>query len=310
MSIQAPRADVSRARVYGGLVLGVVAVSWAAPLIRFAEAPSLAISAWRLTFAAAPLLALALVRGRPELASFSVRTWGWLLVSGLALALHFATWIASLQYTTVASSVALVTTQPVWVTLFAWLALSERVGSRGVAALVLCLSGSVLIGARDFAAGGTALWGDLLAVAGAILAAVYFVVGRRVRESMSLGTYVGVVYAVAAAALMLAHGFVDSPLTGFSSRTWWVLLGLALVPQLIGHSLLNASVRHLSAPFVAVASLGEPVLSTLWAVPLLGETPDWVQLVGGGLALVGVLVMSRDEAARQPPPPDMVPAAD
>lgn len=303
-------AEVPRARVYGGLVLGVVAVSWAAPLIRFAEAPSLAISAWRLTFASVPLLALALLRGRSELTSLSARTWGWLVLSGLALALHFATWIASLQYTTVASSVALVTTQPVWVTLFAWLALRERVGARGVAALVLCLSGSVLIGARDFAAGGTALWGDLLAVAGAVMAGVYFVVGRRVRESMSLGTYVGVVYSVAAVALMLAHGFVDSPLTGFTPRTWMVLVGLALVPQLIGHSLLNASVRHLSAPFVAVASLGEPVLSTLWAVPLLGEKPDWVQLVGGGLALVGVLVMSRDEAARQPPPPDMVPAAD
>jgi len=290
--------------------LGVVAVSWAAPLIRFAQAPSLAISAWRLVFAAVPLLALAVLRGRAELSSLSLRTWGWLGGAGLALALHFATWIASLQYTTVASSVALVTTQPVWVTLLAWLALSERVGRRGVAALGLCLAGSVLIGARDFAAGGAALWGDVLAVAGALLAAVYFVVGRRVREALSLGTYVGVVYAVAAVALLAAHGVVDSPLTGFPPLTWGVLLALALVPQLIGHSLLNASVRHLSAPFVAVASLGEPVLSTLWAVPLLGERPDWVQLTGGGLALLGVVLMSREESARASPPPDLVPAAD
>ncbi|MCP3141310.1 DMT family transporter [Pyxidicoccus xibeiensis] len=306
--VPAPRP--TKARVYGGLVLGVVAVSWAAPLIRFAEAPSLAISAWRLTFAATPLLLLALLRGRAELASLSARIWGWLVLSGLALALHFATWIASLQYTTVASSVALVTTQPVWVALFAWVALSERVGPRGLAAIGLCLAGSVLIGARDFAAGGQALWGDVLAVMGAILAAVYFVIGRRVRDAMSLGTYVGVVYSVAAVALMVAHLFVDSPLTGFTPRTWAVLVGLAVVPQLIGHSLLNASVRHLSAPFVAVTTLGEPVLSTLWAVPLLGETPDWVQLVGGGMALVGVLFMAREEALRQPPPPDMVPAAD
>ncbi|MCP3097716.1 DMT family transporter [Myxococcus sp. K15C18031901] len=303
-------ASQSRARVYGGLVVGVVAVSWAAPLIRFAEAPSLAISAWRLVFAAVPLLALALWRGREELSALSARTWGWLVLSGVALALHFATWIASLQYTTVASSVALVTTQPVWVTLFAWLALSERVGRRGVVALLLCLAGSVLIGARDFAAGGTALWGDVLAVVGAILAAVYFVVGRRVREALSLGSYVGVVYAVAAVALVAAHGAVDAPLTGFPPRTWGVLVALALVPQLIGHSLLNASVRHLSAPFVAVAALGEPVLSTVWAAALLAETPDWVQLTGGALALVGVVLMSREESARQPPPPDLVPAAD
>jgi len=303
-------AAPSRARVYGGLVLGVVAVSWAAPLIRFAEAPSLAISAWRLTFAATPLLVLALLRGRAELAALTPRTWGWLVLSGVALALHFATWIASLKYTTVASSVALVTTQPVWVALFAWGVLSERVGPRGLAAIALCLAGSVLIGARDFAAGGQALWGDMLAVLGAILAAAYFVIGRRVREALSLGGYVGVVYSVAAVALLVAHLFVDSPLTGFTPRTWAVLAGLAVVPQLIGHSLLNASVRHLSAPFVAVSVLGEPVLSTLWAIPLLGETPDGVQLLGGGLALVGVVLMAREEALRQPPPPDLVPAAD
>lgn len=300
----------SRARVYGGLALGVVAVSWAAPLIRFAEAPSLAISAWRLTFASVPLLLLALLRGRGELSALTPRTWGWLVLSGLALALHFATWIASLRYTTVASSVALVTTTPVWVTLFAWVSLSERVGPRGLGAIGLCLAGSVLIGARDFALGGSALWGDMLAVLGAILAAAYFVIGRRVREALSLGTYVGVVYSVAAVALLVTHAFVDSPLTGFSPRTWWVLAGLAVVPQLIGHSMLNASVRHLSAPFVSVAALGEPVLATLWAVPLLGETPDGVQLLGGFMALVGVMLMAREEALRQPPPPDMVPAAD
>jgi drug/metabolite transporter (DMT)-like permease len=131
-----------------------------------------------------------------------------------------------------------------------------------------------------------------------------------VREALSLGGYVGVVYSVAAVSLLVAHLFVDSPLTGFTPRTWAVLAGLAVVPQLIGHSLLNASVRHLSAPFVAVSVLGEPVLSTLWAIPLLGETPDGVQLLGGGLALVGVVLMAREEALRQPPPPDLVPAAD
>lgn len=303
-------ATPSRARVYAGLIVGVVAVSWAAPLIRFADAPSLAISAWRLTFAATPLLLLALVRERSVLAALTPRTWGWLVLSGVALALHFATWIASLKYTTVASSVALVTTQPVWVALFAWAVLSERVGPRGLGAIALCLAGSVLIGARDFAAGGQALWGDVLAVLGAILAAVYFVIGRRVREALTLGSYVGVVYSVAALSLLAAHLFVDSPLTGFTPRTWAVLAGLAVVPQLIGHSLLNASVRHLSAPFVAVSTLGEPVLSTLWAIPLLGERPDWVQLTGGGMALVGVVLMAREEALRQPPPPDLVPAAD
>lgn len=291
----------SKPRLYAGLFVGVVAVSWAAIFIRLAEAPALGISAWRLVFAAAPVAAFALWRRRGELARLDRRGWIWLGVSGVALALHFATWIASLRLTSVASSVSLVTTQPVWVAILAWLFLRERVGPLGALGIGLSVAGGALVAGADFAVKVEALIGDALAIAGAIFAAIYFVVGRRARATLSLATYVGVVYAVAAVALVVSVLAARQPLTGYSGTTWLMLALLALVPQLLGHSLLNWSLRYLSAPFVSLAILAEPVISTLLAIPLLGEWPGRLQVAGAALTLAGVAVAAREEAERTPP---------
>lgn len=285
-------------RLYGGMTVGVVAVSWAAIFIRLAEAPALSISAYRLLFAAAPVLAFALVRGRAELSRLSRRDRTLLAGSGVSLGLHFATWIASLELTSVASSVMLVTTQPVWVALLAWTVVRERIGPKMAAGIGLSLLGSGLVAGADLALSAEALWGDVLAIAGAIFAAIYFVLGRKVRATLSLGTYVGVVYAIAAVSLLPMAAFAGAPLSGFSERTWLMLVLLAVVPQLIGHSLLNWSLRYVSAPFVSVAILAEPVISSALAVPLLGEKPGWLQLAGGAVTLLGVYVAAREEAER------------
>jgi drug/metabolite transporter (DMT)-like permease len=285
-------------RVYGGLATGVLAVSWAAIFIRLAQAPALSIATWRLIFASLPALTFALVTKRAELARLTGRAWLLLAGSGVALGLHFATWIASLERTSVASSVALVTTQPVWVAVLAWVALGERIGPRIAGGIAVSLLGSVLIAGSDFGVSSEALIGDALATAGAIFAAAYFVLGRRVRATLSLGAYVGVVYAVAALALLGISLASGAPLSGFPLRTWTLLAMLALVPQLIGHSLLNWSLRYLSAPFVSMAILAEPVFSAALAVPLLDERPGWVQLLGGGFVLLGVYVAGREEARR------------
>lgn len=285
-------------RLYGGLLAGVVAVSWAAIFIRLTDAPALSIAAYRLLLAALPVAAFALLRRRDELLRLTRREQFLLAVSGLTLALHFATWIASLSRTTVASSVALVTTQPVWVALLALVVLRERVSAQAALAMAVATAGGVTIAGADIAVSGEALLGDALAVAGAICAAVYFVVGRRVRPTLSLAGYVGVVYAVAATALMAGAAAAGQPLGGFSARTWTLLVLLALVPQLVGHSLLNWSLRYLSAPFVSVAVLGEPVISTALAVPLLGEYPGLLRIVGGAITLGGVYLAVREESAQ------------
>lgn len=280
----------ARLRLGLGLSTGVLAVSWAAILVRLAEAPALSVAAWRLLTASAPALAWALWRHRAEWRALPARE-RWLAAgAGLALAAHFASWIWSLQLTSVAASVALVTTQPVWVALLSAAFLGERVSRRTALGILLSLAGGLLVAGADLGHSGRALLGDALAVAGAVFAAVYFVVGRRVRASLSLGGYVGAVYPVAALALLGAAAAAGAPLAGFTSRTWAALVLLGLVPQLLGHSLLNWSLRWLPAPLVAVAILAEPVVSTLLAIPLLGELPGPGVVAGGLVTLAGVWV--------------------
>jgi drug/metabolite transporter (DMT)-like permease len=284
-------------RLHAGLAGGVLAVSFAAILVRLAAAPPLAIATWRLAVAAAVTGAFALVYRRRELAALEARARLLLAGAGLALAVHFATWIASLRLTSVASSVALVTTQPVWVALLVRIALGERVPPRAAAGIALAVVGGAAMAGGDLSVGRDAILGDLLALAGAVMAAVYFVLGRRVRARLSLGAYVGVVYPVAALALVVLALLTGAPLHGYDGRTWTALLLLALVPQLIGHSLLNWSLRWLSAPFVAVAILAEPVVSTLVAIPVLREWPSALQVAGGVVLLGGVALAASAEPA-------------
>ena len=289
----------SSRRVRASLALGVLSVSWAAILVRLADAPALAIAAWRLVLAGAAALAFALLRRRAELRALDGRAYSLLAGAGLALALHFATWISSLRLTSVASSVALVTTQPVWVALLSRALLRERIAPRVAGGIALAVLGGIAMAGGDVATGPRALAGDALALAGAIAAALYFVAGRRVRARLSAGAYVGVVYPVAALGLLALAIGAGTQLTGFGARTWTALALLALVPQLLGHSLLNWSLRWLSGTFVAVTIVAEPVMSIVLAIPVLGERPSSTQVVGGLLLLAGVaLAASGDPAAR------------
>lgn len=300
-----PGYPSASARVYAGVLLGVTCVSFAAIFIRAAGAPALSTAAWRLAFAAIPVAAFALFRRRTELLALPRGHWGLLLLSGVALAFHFGTWIASLGFTSVASSVALVTTQPVWVAILSRLFLREPLSRRLVAGIALALVGAALIGGADLDVSGGALWGDALALAGAVFAAIYFVIGRRARASLSLMGYVGVVYPAAAVALLFGAALAGQPLTGFSPRTWVFLGLLALVPQLCGHSLLNWALRFLPAPRVSLAILMEPVVSTLLAIPLLGERPGPSQVAGAAVTLGGIYLASttaRATRTRAPAP--------
>lgn len=288
-------------RLYLVLAVGVVAVGWAAIFIRLADAPALSIAAWRLVLGAAPLAATAAMRRREEIARLQRRSWGLLVGSGVALALHFATWIASLDRTTVASSVALVTTQPLWVALIAAVALGERMTRLGLIGMLVALAGTVAIAGVDIDVSGRALVGDLLAVAGAIFAAIYFVLGRGVRRTLSLSAYVGVVYSVAAVALVPAALLAGQPLTGFDPETWLAIAAMALVSQIVGHSALNWALAYMSAAGVSIAILGEPLISTVLAVPILGEWPGVPRVAGGLVTLAGVALALRGEARTAEP---------
>ena len=284
-------------RPYVGAGFGVLTCSTAATLIRLAHAGahSLTIAAWRLTIASLILTPIVLVTRRAELRGLTRREWGSALVSGVLLAIHFATWTSSLAYTSVAASVVLVTTYPLFVGLASHLLLHERLSRGMVGAIVIATTGSVLIGVGDLGEGTHRLWGDVLALMGAISGAGYFLIGRRLRARLSLLAYVYPVYGTAAVvlvAIMLVSGIPPVPQ---GPQTWLWLLLMALGPQLLGHSSLNWALRYLSATYVTIATLGDPIGSALLAWWLLGEQPSLWAVAGGALTLAGIAIASYSE---------------
>jgi drug/metabolite transporter (DMT)-like permease len=285
------------------LAVGVVVVSTASILIRYAQSegvPSLAIAAVRLGIAALVLTPLVAGRAAQELSGMSRRDLALALLSGMFLAVHFWSWIASLAYTSVASSTALVTTNPLWVGLASVLLLGERLRSWTVAGIVLTLAGSTLIFASDSVAlsGGphtAPLLGNALALVGAVAASGYLLVGRALRGRIGLLAYIWLAYGSAAILLLLGTQAAAQPLLGYSGIAYVALLALALGPQLLGHTAFNWALRRVSATFVAVSILGEPVGSAFLAWLLLGERFAPLQLAGFTLLLIGIFLAARGE---------------
>lgn len=270
------------------LVIGIVAVSFAAIFIRDARAPALSIAFYRNAMAAAVLLPLAALRRREELRRLSRGRLALAVVAGALLALHFGLWIPSVKLTTIAASVVLVTSSPIFVAAGARAFFGERVTRVAMAGILLGLAGAAVISGGDVRVSSSAVGGDLLALGGAVAVAGYFLAGRRLRPDVSLLAYVGVVYAACALLLLPVCLLSGSRLTGYDGRTWAMLVLLAVVPQGIGHTVFNYLLRDVSATVVAVAVMGEPIGSTLLALAFFGEVPPWTAVLGGLLILVGI----------------------
>jgi drug/metabolite transporter (DMT)-like permease len=271
------------------LIVAVLATTYAGPVVRFATAPALAVSFWRLALVLPATLFLAR-REPPAERGADRRDVALMALSGLFLAAHFWTWIASLRFTSVASSVLLVNLRPIFVWVIAAVWLDEHPGRRERLGIAVAVAGATLIGWGDVHLSLGALTGDLLALAGAVAAAGYSVIGRRVRRGVGVWSYVTVVYATAALALAVAGVASGTPLTGFSSRDWTVFTALAAGPMLVGHTGMNYALKHFRATTVNVAGLGEPVGATLiaWLVPAIHEVPGPAALGGGALVLAGI----------------------
>ena len=273
------------------LLVAVLAMSWGGPLVRYATAPPLGVAAWRVTFSALFVSAVALIRGSPGPRGLSVRDRAAAVVSGIVLAAHFWTWIASLSYTTVASSVVLVSTQPIFVGILSVTMLGERPSGRQWLGIAVAVAGAVVIGRGDFGGGTEPLLGDLLAVAGAVFVSIYYVIGRRLRQRMDLWSYTAVVYGVAAIALLLAAAaHPDVGVLGYPGTDWLVFLALAAGPMMLGHTGVNYALRYVPAYVANLALLGEPIGATLlaWWLPGIRERPSFQLLVGGAMVLLGI----------------------
>ena len=298
------------------LFFGILTISSGSILVRLAQGenmPSLVIAAWRLTLASAVLLPLALRYRRSELAQMSPPAWGLAVLSGFMLVLHFASWISSLAYTSVASSTVLVTTSPLWVGLTAPYLLKEPLSKALKVGIPLAMLGSCLIGVADvvavvdgrfvfsltqFTSQTNPLLGNGLALVGAVAASAYLLLGRRLRFGMSLLSYTAVVYSTAAfflVILALASGY---DLLGYSAYAYLVMLFMALFPQLIGHSSYNWALGFLPAASVSIVVIAEPVGATLLALLIFQEIPNGMTLAGSCLLLAGIVWASRP--ARKP----------
>ncbi len=240
-----------------------------------------------MTFATA-LVSLALLRRWPEWRGLTRGDFMLGAGAGLCLAVHFATWISSLQHTTVASSTVLVNTSPLWVAFLSPLVTRERTGRRAWIGVGLSFIGATIIAGSDFRLGGPALKGDALALAGGIAAALYLLIGRRLRARLSLPTYCALTYAWATAVLWIVVAVAGAPTLGFTGKTWAALAGMAVIAQIGGHTLYNWSLKHLRTSAVAVALLGEPIGSSLLAWRIFGEVPSPGSLGGALLVLLGI----------------------
>jgi drug/metabolite transporter (DMT)-like permease len=290
---ESPSSGRSRAWIF--LPVGLAAISFASIFIKLCEAPALVIAAYRLTLATLILLAVSFPGTLREVRGLSRDEILPSLLAGLFLCFHFALWITSLKYTSVASSVIFVTTNPIFVALASILMFRERVSPVLFFSVVTAVAGGIVIGWGDWGKGEDHLYGDLLALGGAMMATGYLLVGRRIRQKVSLVSYITLVYGVAAALLILLALLSGESLFSYSPKAYLLFLLLAVVPQLIGHTSLNWALKFFSATLVAVFILGEPIGASLLAYFLLGEPVGPSLLWGGSLVLLGIYLSAREE---------------
>lgn len=274
------------------LGVAVLAVSTSAPLIRYAAAPALAVAMWRNLLAVPALAWLAWRAPRPDRRERRL-----IVLAGLLLGAHFATWIPSISYTSVASSVALVATQPAWAALIARFR-GERVDRQVWIGIGIAFVGVVVLSGVDLSLSTRAAFGDLLALVGGVFAAAYVTVGAEVRRTVDTAVYTTGCYAVAAGGLLVACVVGGRDLTGYRAETWLAIAALVLGPQLLGHTLVNRVLRSISPTAVSVAILFEVVGATVIAAIAFSETPPLAAAPAGILILAGIIVVIRSGRSR------------
>ena len=273
------------------LLISIIAVSTASILIRWTDAPPLAIASYRMIISVAMLAPFFLrnngieklrKQGKSQLLS--------LFAVGVVLAVHFASWITSLSLTSVASSVIFVHIDPIFVAIISHFFLGEKITRRTLMGIIVCFIGISIIAMGDAGAGQGSLMGDVLALTGGVMLGLYILGGRKYRKNLDLTTYVTPVYSVAAVSLILMSLVTGTRLVGFDGATYGMFFLIALIPMIFGHTLYNWALRYLSAPVVSLSLLGEPIGASILAFILLGETPNSFTVIGGVITLAGILV--------------------
>jgi drug/metabolite transporter (DMT)-like permease len=280
------------------LLVGVLSVSFAAIFIRLADAPPLVIAAYRLAIASAILVPIAAMKSGHVLKDLSRRDMLLILLSSVFVAVHFALWITSLSYTSITSSMVLVTSHPVFVAATSYFLWGERLDKVAVGGIVVTMLGVIIINYGDFTFTEKAFWGDLLALIAGLAMGAYLIIGGQIRSRIDILPYLALIYSGAAVMLLATAMITGHSLIGYSNVTYVMMVLLALVPQLIGHSCLNLTVRLIPVTLVSVAILGESVGATVLGYLILDEVPHASEITGGFLILVGIFTVMRRTSKR------------
>lgn len=276
---------------YIAIVVAIIAISTSAILVKLASgAPAGIIAFYRLAFAVILMLPLILIKYRHEFKLIARRDWSLTILSGLFLALHFILWFESLNYTSVTSSVVLVSLQPIFAFVGTYFMFKERFSIAAVISLIITIVGSLIIGWGDFQIGGMALLGDFLAILGTILVTGYFLLGQKMRRSLSLITYTFIVYTSSVFFLFVYNLAIGSAFFGYSTDIWGWFILLAIVPTFLGHSVLNWALKWVSTSTVSMAIVFEPIGASILAYVILGEKVTSFHWLGGTVIIFGLFL--------------------
>jgi drug/metabolite transporter (DMT)-like permease len=281
------------------VIIGVIFVSFSSILVKASSAPALIISTYRLAFTVILITPSALIKCKKE---FKEIKWTTLLLSavgGILLALHFATWITSIKYTSIASSTVLVNTHPIFIVALTWLLFREKQSKRALFSIGLTILGGAVISSGDNTLGSNVLYGDMLAVLGAAFVSGYMLIGRIIRQKLSVTAYTLIVYLSCTLTLLTLNLITSTPLYPYSLKEFAIFLALAVCCTILGHSIFNWSLEYVKPTFLSVSMLGEPVFATIWAIFIFAELPTLWNVVGSVMILWGIYIFSKAENAKK-----------
>ncbi|MCF8530870.1 MAG: DMT family transporter [Candidatus Nanopelagicales bacterium] len=282
------------------LGVAVIFIALSGPFIAATAAPVLAIAFWRCLIGSGLTGLWVVLRDRRSIGALTKRELRLIAIAGVFLGLHFATWIPSLAFTSVAASTALVATQPIWAAFIAR-ARGVRIPPAAWLGIFIALAGVIFLTGVDVQLDSRHLIGDLLALAGAVFAAAYVSVGERVRQTVSTATMTFLLYGVAAVTVLPLLAIFQQELVGFSAQAWLMILAITLGAQLLGHTLMNKVLARSSATFVSLTILlempGAAIVAAIW----LGQTPPPAIYPAAALILLGIVIVIRSSSRIKEP---------
>jgi drug/metabolite transporter (DMT)-like permease len=299
----------SRIYPYAALLIGVIAVSTSAIFVKLTSAPAPVIAFYRLFFSTILIAPLFLIKSLGELNAMSKKDWLYSTIAGVLLAFHFILWFESLNFTSVASSVVLVTLQPLFAFIGTYFFFKERISRIAIFSGVIAIVGSVIISWGDFQISGLSLFGDVLALAACAMITAYLLLGQGVRKRHSLTLYTFIVYGISSITLLLYCLLLHYPLGPYPMQDWYYFILLAIVPTLLGHSLFNWSLKWVSTNVISVMILFEPVGAIILAYYLLDEKVILPQIIGGSIILVGIILFLLEKRIKKLSTNELKPAS-